>query len=67
MQEQLNELESQLAFQEHTIATLNEAVTRQQQQIDLLEDKVRHLSAQLRQVAESLSRKADDEPPPPHY
>ena len=36
MTEELVELQTQLAFQDHTIATLNEALASQQKQLDVL-------------------------------
>lgn len=67
MEQRITELESQLAFQEHTVASLNEIVTRQQGQIDLLQEQLRHLATQIKQVADSMNRPSQDEPPPPHY
>ena len=67
MNERLNELETQLAFQENTINSLNEVMARQQQQIEVLEQQVRQLAGQIEQLADAMARPSADEPPPPHY
>ena len=48
MEARLIELETRLAFQEKTIEELNEVVTRQQEQIDRLEEELRLLAARFR-------------------
>ena len=65
LQEQLIELQTQLAFQEDTLQALNTVLARQQRSIDLLEQENR----QLRGLMENLlSQQAEgEEPPPPHY
>ena len=40
MQHQIDDLQSQLAFQEHTIESLNQALSSQQQQIAEMEHKL---------------------------
>lgn len=67
MNQRIAELETQLAFQEDTLQTLNEIVTRQQQQIDQLEREVQLLVAQLRQLGDAMRRPESEEAPPPHY
>lgn len=48
MEERLIELETRLAFQENTMEELNEVVTRQQQQLDRLEEQLTRLVVRLR-------------------
>ena len=67
MQQRIAELESQLAFQEDTLQTLNAIVTRQQQQIDKLQHDIQSLLVQLQQLSDSLRRPVSEEAPPPHY
>ncbi len=67
MKQRIAELETQLAFQEDTLQTLNDIVTRQQQQIDLLEREVQMLEAQLQQLSDAMQRPESEETPPPHY
>lgn len=67
MRRQVTELETQLAFQEDTLQTLNDIVTRQQLQIDKLEHEVQVLLAQMQQLSDSMRRSPEEEAPPPHY
>jgi SlyX protein len=69
--EQLVEMQSQLAFQEDTLQALNEIVIRQQQQIGALEQELTLHREKLAALVESLSERvtpvgASDERPP-HY
>ncbi len=68
MENRLIELESRLAFQDDLIENLNEAVIRQQQQIERLELISKTLAERLRGLSDSAG--ADDGPGhevPPHY
>ncbi|MGD8926395.1 MAG: SlyX family protein [Thioalkalispiraceae bacterium] len=67
MTDRVTELETQLAFQESTIHSLNEVVTDQQRQIDELREQLRQIKMQLQSLAETVHRPESDEPPPPHY
>jgi len=67
MNDRINELETQLAFQESTVTSLNAAVTDQQQQIDLLREQLEYVKAQMQSLAEVVDSPEGDEPPPPHY
>ena len=67
MEQRIAELETQVAFQEDTIQTLNDIVTRQQLQIGKLELEVQALAAQLRQLNDAMRRPEAEEAPPPHY
>jgi SlyX protein len=58
-------LETRLTFQDVTIETLNETITAQWQQIDVLTRQIATLSERLRE-AEAARSGATDEPPP-HY
>ncbi len=61
----IDELESRVAFQEETIAKLDEALAGQQQQ---LLDVQRALSMLTSRLAEVEADQDDGpEPPPPHY
>ncbi len=62
----LDELESRQAFQENTIAALNEALVAHQQRIAYLEKMLELLIERYRQaVPETVPE--GEEPPPPHY
>lgn len=64
MEERLVELEVKVAYQEKTLAELNQVVLEQQQQIERLEKRLAMLKQQL--TAEGEAPGAPDEPPP-HY
>lgn len=61
------ELETRLAFQEHTLQALNDVVTRQQHQIEALVREIQALKDRLRAAAPSPVGPLEDEKPPPHY
>lgn len=69
MQEQLDELQTQLAFQEHTIAELNDALTSQQRQIDTLVLQMKLLKESFAENSEQSpgSAEAAQGEKPPHY
>ncbi len=66
MEARLTELESKLAFAEDLLDALNQTVTRQQAQIDLLQEQLRLLHQQIKdvQVAEPHGLREEI---PPHY
>ena len=66
MQNQLIELQTQLAFQEDTIQKLNDVVTQQQNQIDALSKEIEFLRLQCKEVIAALGQDEGDEKPP-HY
>lgn len=65
--EQLIDIETKLAHQEHTVAELNDALTSQQSQIIALETQVRALTARVRALSESVPAAAPQDETPPHY
>ena len=70
MEDRLTELEIKASLSEDLLEELNRTVYRQQQQIDLLQEQLRHLFALLRASAEAAEpgepRSLRDEIPP-HY
>lgn len=60
------DLEIRLIHQEQTIEELNETVTRQWEEIDVLKRKLGWLDERMRDV-ETETAKPGKEPPPPHY
>ena len=69
LETRIEELESQLAFQEDALEQFNAIVTRQQGQIDDLTVQVKYLRDQLLEAASSLQEVQSDpaQEKPPHY
>ncbi|MDH5190180.1 MAG: SlyX family protein [Gammaproteobacteria bacterium] len=67
MENRVIELETRLSFQEDTIHQLNEVITRQQNQIDLLQEQVDDLKKRVQTVQTSNIKDESEETPPPHY
>jgi SlyX protein len=66
MEDRLTEVESRLAFAEDLLDTLNQTVVRQQAQIDLLQEQLRLLHRQIKDVQGAEPRSLREEIPP-HY
>ncbi len=67
MESRFTELESRIAFQDHSLQELSDVVARQQQEIDGLRRVLEALRSQLAALATPGSLPASEEPPPPHY
>jgi len=67
MENRLIELESRLAFQEHTLQELNEVVVRQQQEITQIRRELEAVHAQVRALSAQPLANRSDESIPPHY
>ena len=67
-EQRIIEIETRLAYQEQTLAELNDVLTDQQAQLTRLEDLNKALEARLAAMAEAMPRDggAPDERPP-HY
>lgn len=66
MEPRITELEIKLGFAEDLVEELNQAVSRQQEQIKLLQDQLRTVFQQMQQMAPG--EQADlREDVPPHY
>ena len=63
----ITELETKIAYQEHTIQELNDVVYRQQLQIDKVEVMCRHLMDRIQSMAETSGGVSDANERPPHY
>ena len=65
----LADLQSRLAFQDHTISELNDVITDQQRQIDQLALRVKMLGDKLEALEEQVETGAPSEQQekPPHY
>ena len=67
MEDRIVDLESKLAFQDETINELNDVITNQQRQLDVLREEIRLLNLRIVSLAESSVNPDEKEPPPPHY
>ena len=67
MNEELIELQTQMSFQEDTIAQLNDVVTRQQHEIDELKRALELLTKQVLTMSSGQMEQQEEEAPPPHY
>ncbi len=67
LENRLAELEVRLSLSEDLVEALNMTVYRQQQQIDLLQQQLRHLYRQLQDAPPASEKRSADEEIPPHY
>jgi SlyX protein len=67
MSDELIELQTQLAFQEQTIAELNEVMISQQKQIDLLRLEIKLLKDKLGVLEDRIETGPSQDEKPPHY
>lgn len=66
--EDLIELQTQIAFQEHTIAELNTVLINQQQQMDVLRLEIKLLKEKLSTLEDRVEHGASPaHEKPPHY
>lgn len=63
----IEELQTKVAFQEHTIELLNDALTSQQDQLEKLQRQLRHVIDKVQAMQPSDIAKQSEETPPPHY
>lgn len=66
-QARIAELETQLAFQDDLLQSLNKVVIRQEEQIEQLVLDLKSLREQVQSLAAEPARANSEEPPPPHY
>ncbi|MBK7953070.1 MAG: SlyX family protein [Candidatus Accumulibacter sp.] len=67
MEDRLAEVESRISLAEDLMEELNLTVYRQQQQIDLLQQQLRHLHQQLQDGLAASGERNPGEEIPPHY
>ncbi len=65
LQQRLIDLETRLAFQEHTLQDMSDTVARQHAEIDRLTRAVKELQERLRGISAPVMEQSDV--PPPHY
>jgi|CXWK01.1.fsa_nt_gi SlyX protein len=63
----IDNLETQLAYQNEVIDVLNKTVVEQWAKLDQAFARIKHLEDRLREIQLSIVRDAADEVPPPHY
>lgn len=63
----IDELESQLAFQDELIESLNTTVANQDREILELKHQFRRLSERLKEIGETAPGAAPQDEMPPHY
>ncbi|GAB3014376.1 SlyX family protein [Bowmanella dokdonensis] len=67
LEEDIELLQTKLAFQEDTLEKLNMALADQQKQLDRLTFQLRHVTDRLRAMQPSDIATDSEETPPPHY
>lgn len=67
MENRIIELETKVAYQEHTIQELNDALTHQQKEITALKLQMMQLQELVKQMTPSNIASPSEETPPPHY
>ena len=67
VEQRLIELETRLAFQEHALGELSEALAEARAEGSRTAEMLRSMLSDLRKVRTELYADAADEPPPPHY
>lgn len=65
--DRLVELETRVAFQEHTLSELNDIVTAQGREVEALRRQLERALADLKSLRGLLYADPASEPPPPHY
>jgi len=67
-QDRITELESRVAFQEETLDQLNDAVSKQELEIERLTRAIKLFNQQLKSLGlDDTAEVSANEPPPPHY
>ncbi len=64
MKDRLDALETKMMSAEDQIDELNRSAWRQQQELDLLREQVRHLAQQLKTIQPGAANRPEDEIPP---
>ena len=65
--ERLIDLETRIAFQEHTLGELSQLIHEQRLELDALRRTLERFSSDLRNLRDAFVADPATEPPPPHY
>lgn len=66
-EQRLDELESKIAFQEHTIELLNDEISELTQRMLLMQRQIELLAQRVKSQKTSVVASESEETPPPHY
>lgn len=66
-EERIMDLEMHLAHQDRTISDLNDVIISQQKTIDNLDNRIKRIEANVKQISLSNVKDLSEETPPPHY
>ncbi|MCK6265230.1 SlyX family protein [Vibrio sp. ZSDE26] len=67
LEDRINDLECQLAFQEQTVSELNDALSTQQLLITKMQDQMKYVAGKVKNMDSSNLADPSEETPPPHY
>ena len=67
LERRLVEMETRLAFQEHTMGELSDALADTRLEVARLAERLRHALEDLKLARGDLMADPASEPPPPHY
>ena len=67
LEARVTELEIRIAYQDQTIADLNDVVVRQQRDMDKLRNEMEALKGRMQAATVSMIATEAEETPPPHY
>ena len=63
----ISELETQLAFQDDLLQSLNQVIIRQEEQLQEFDQQLKSLREQVTAISAESAKASGEEPPPPHY
>ncbi|MCJ2378164.1 SlyX family protein [Vibrio sp. ZSDZ34] len=67
LEERINDMECKLAFQDQTIDELNDALSKQQMLITVMQDQMKFVVGKVKNMDSSNMADPSEETPPPHY
>lgn len=67
LEQRLIELESRIAHHERMAEDLSSVIAEQGRIIDMLSERVRRMTARMREMEAGWDRSPQDDKPPPHY